>query len=248
MVPFERRKYVRGVSINHLRLRDRDFRVRQAAVIELAPRAAEAEVRDELEIRLYDDDLAVVKVAAAALILGAGDDGLRRVLRAYDRSEDTAIYVIYGAVEECCWSDVSIDASVRAIAAEQPETDESIAAADIVRDLWSDPRLSDSRPRERPLWIVGLLNGDEKVENRPTTGDAHEKRRLFRRRKRLKAYDRVRLITDRFVPEGAPYGSIGNIIEDLSDVDKEVQIWLPEQDETPLITARVTEIEPEFEQ
>lgn len=221
--------------------------MRQAAVIELAPRAAEAEVRDELEIRLYDDDLAVVKVAAAALILGAGDDGLRRVLRAYDRSEDNRIYVLYDAVEECCWSDPSIDASVRAIAAEQPETDESIAAADIVRDLWSDPRLSDSRPREHPLWIIGLLNGDEKIEDRPRTGDAHEKRRRYRRRKRLKAYDRVRLITDRFASEGAPYGSLGNIIEDFSDVDKCVQIWIPEQDETPLITVRVTEIEPESE-
>jgi hypothetical protein len=59
----------------------------------------------------------------------------------------------------------------------------------------------------------------------------------------MQCFDEVRVITDKYASEGAPRGSIGNIVEDLSDRAKYVQIWIPEHDLTPLIVVDISEIE-----
>jgi hypothetical protein len=127
-------------------LTDPDYTVRLAAVVEVADRAADEEVFAALGARLDDEDLAVIEVAAAALSLYAGAEGLERVLRAYASSEDNSIYALDNAVVEACWYDLTVDSALRSIARRTPQDDVSRAAVEIIDDMWPDPVVGKTRP------------------------------------------------------------------------------------------------------
>lgn len=90
------------------------------------------------------------------------------MLNAYAHAEDDRVYALFNAIQECYWSDQSVDATLRALAQ---------AAVEVLEDLWTDPRLTESIPLTFELRIIPLLRGPRDlglpISRLMSTGNLH---------------------------------------------------------------------------